>query len=70
MPWNITTAAPGTGCTTRHYEGMGVIPVAAYRANDKGETQVLLAPHQDKPTWVPLEDLDTLRRPGRPKDPT
>jgi hypothetical protein len=40
-----------------------VLPVAAYRINAEGETHVLVAPHNQEPKWVPLEDLDVLSRP-------
>jgi hypothetical protein len=62
MAWSIATAAAGTSCRIDAKAG-SLLPVVAYRINDDGDTDVLVAPLHDEPEWVPLDELDVLASP-------
>jgi hypothetical protein len=58
VAWNIAAASVGTAC--RIPGNTALLPVAAYRVDTKGKTEVLVAPMQEPPSWVPLKELEML----------
>jgi hypothetical protein len=63
MSWTIAAAAPGTGCRLTEGGEQLEFPVAAYRINEEGMTQVLLAGPDRPPEWIRLGELEMLSRP-------
>ena len=57
MAWSIAAAPPGTSCRIGSSPNL---PVVAYRLNDDGETDVLIAYLNGEPGRVPLDELDVL----------